>query len=189
MNVGFLTTKTAKGTKEVPLEKQEIFVIFVTFVVKSKSGFEHPPQRRTMTRCEELEAMFNEGAPIAKTFGMRLSFDAEDHAVLTLPYNPGLDHALRGIHGGVYMTLLDTAAWFTVAVARDAQCWITTGEMSVHFLKASRGADLRCVGGLLKAGKRQDIAEARLYGADGDLVGHAVGTFMVLPSVPMKGEG
>jgi len=141
-----------------------------------------------MTRQAQLEAMFNDGAPIARTFGMRLSFDAENHGVLTLPYNPGLDHALRGIHGGVYMTLLDTAAWFTVAVGRDEQSWITTAEMSVHFLKASKGADLRCVGGLLKAGKRQDIAEARLYGADGELVGHAVGTFMVLPSVPMGQE-
>lgn len=63
-----------------------------------------------------LEAMFNDGAHISATFGMRLVFDGEYRGVVTLPYNPGLDHAQRGIHGGVYMTLLDTAAWFTSAV-------------------------------------------------------------------------
>ena len=41
-------------------------------------------------------------APIARLFGMRLSYDACGHAHLHLPYNPKLDHALNGIHGGGY---------------------------------------------------------------------------------------
>ena len=45
--------------------------------------------------------LFNVKAPIAQTFGMTLSFDDDMRAVVDLPYNPGLDHALKGIHGGV----------------------------------------------------------------------------------------
>jgi uncharacterized protein (TIGR00369 family) len=138
-----------------------------------------------MSRREQLESLFNDGAPIAKTFGMRLHYDDADRAVVILPYNPGLDHALQGVHGGIYMTLLDTAAWFSSAVLHDGQCWITTAEMSVHFLKASARTQLRAVGIPIKSGKRQDIVEARVFDAEERLCGHAVGTFVVLPGVPL----
>ena len=135
-------------------------------------------------RIEELAHFFNEKAPIARTFGMRLSFTDEGSAVIELPYNPDLDHALGGIHGGVYATMLDTAGWFTSAVARDG--WVTTSEMAIHFLLPAERTSLRAVGRLVKSGKRQDVAEVHLYDGQDRLIGHAVGTFVVLPSVPMS---
>jgi uncharacterized protein (TIGR00369 family) len=133
-----------------------------------------------------LMRLFNEQAPIAKTFGMTLSFDEERRAVVDLPHNPGLDHALKGIHGGVYMTMLDTAAWFSSAALHQEECWITTSEMAVHFLRASANTHLRAVGTLMKRGKRQDVVEAHLYDGDSKLVGHGVGSFIVLPGIPLK---
>jgi hypothetical protein len=47
-------------------------------------------------RIEELLQLFNEKAPIARYFGMRLSFTDEGNAVIDLPHNPNLDHALGG---------------------------------------------------------------------------------------------
>ncbi|MHB8765869.1 MAG: PaaI family thioesterase [Deferrisomatales bacterium] len=149
-----------------------------------------------MTRAHrraELLRMFNEIAPIAKTFGMRLSFTDDDRAVVDLPFNPGLDHAQAGIHGGVYATLLDTAGWFTAAVAHGDSSWIATSEMSIHFLQPSARVDLRAEGRMIKRGKRQDVVEMLLYDGAGDLVGHGTGTMMVLPHIPLKvglaGEG
>lgn len=137
-------------------------------------------------RRNELLHMFNQVAPIARTFGMRLSFTDEGNAVVDLPYNPGLDHALDGIHGGVYATMLDTAGWFTAAVAHDADCWLATAEMSVHFLAPVAHTSLRAVGRLIKRGRRQDVAEMHLYDREGRLVGHATGTFIILPNVSLS---
>jgi uncharacterized protein (TIGR00369 family) len=137
-------------------------------------------------RRDELLHIFNEVAPIARTFGMRLSFTEEGSAVVDLPYNPGLDHALGGIHGGVYATMLDTAGWFTSAAAHDVDCWLATAEMSMHLLLPAERASLRAVGRLIKTGKRQDIAEMHLYDGEGRLVGHATGTFIILPGVPLS---
>lgn len=137
-------------------------------------------------RINELLHMFNEMAPIARTFGMALSYTDEGHAIIDLPYNPGLDHPLGGIHGGVYTTMLDTAGWFTAAAAHDASCWLATAEMSVHFLAPAERTSLRATGQLIKRGRRQDIAEMRLYDGEGRLVGHATGTFIVLPNVPLS---
>jgi len=133
----------------------------------------------------ELERVFNEVAPIARFFGMRLSYTEERNAVVTLPYNPNLDHPLGDVHGGVYATMLDVAGWFTAAAARDVDCWIATAEMSIHFLLPVRQTSLRAVGRLLKPGKRQDVAEMHLYDGQDRLVGHAMGTFIVLPDVSL----
>lgn len=136
-------------------------------------------------RIAELLELFNEKAPIARTFGMRLSYTDEGNAVIDLPYNPDLNHAQGGIHGGIYATMLDTASWFTAAATHDASCWVATSEMTVHFLQPAERTALRAVGQMVKSGKRQDIAEAHLYDEQTRLVGHAVGTFIVLPGVPL----
>ena len=129
--------------------------------------------------------MFNEVAPIARTFGMKLSYNDKDQAIVDLPYNPHLDHAMGGVHGGVYATMLDTAGWFTAA-AHEVDCWLATAEMSVHFLVPTAQTSLRAVGRLIKQGRRQDIAEMHLYDRDSRLVGHATGTFIILDSVPLS---
>lgn len=134
-------------------------------------------------RIDELLHMFNERAPIARTFGMEISFTDDRRAVVTLPHNPDLDHALGGVHGGVYATLLDTAGWFTAAAAHEASHWIATSELSIHFLLPAEGTSLRAMGRLIKTGQRQDVAEAHLYDEDDRLIGHAVGTFIPLPDV------
>jgi len=136
-------------------------------------------------RVQELVRIFNQVAPIARYFGMRLSYTEERNAVVTLPYNPNLDHPLGGVHGGVYATLLDCAGWFTAAASHESDCWIATAEMSIHFLLPVKQTTLRAVGRLLKPGKRQDIVEMRLYDGQDQLVGHAMGTFMVLPDIPL----
>ena len=135
---------------------------------------------------DELLNLFNHRAPIARTFGMKLSFTPEGNAVIDLPHNPGLDHALDGIHGGVYATLLDSAGWFTAAAAHDNSCWLATTEMSIHLLAPASKTSLRAEGRLIRRGNRQDVAEMHLYDSDGKLVAHATGTFVLLPNIPLS---
>jgi uncharacterized protein (TIGR00369 family) len=139
----------------------------------------------SLERMQELERAFNEVTPIARYFGMTLAYTKEHNAVVTLPYNPNLDHPMGGVHGGVYATLLDVAGWFTAAAAHDGACWIATSEMSIHFLLPVKQTSLRAIGRLIKPGKRQDIAEMHLYDGQDHLVGHAMGTFMVLPDISL----
>ena len=137
-------------------------------------------------RTDRLLYMFNEVAPIARTLGMRLSFTAEGSAVVDLPYNPALDHGAGGIHGGVYAVVMDSAGWFTSAAAHDEDTWIATGELSIHFLQPVERRALRAVGRLIKKGRRQDVAEVHLYDETGRLVGHATGTFVLVPGTALQ---
>ena len=81
--------------------------------------------------------------------------------------------------------MLDTAAWFTAAAAHEESCWLVTSELSMHFLAPATRTALRAVGRMIKRGKRQDVAEAHLYDEQGLLVGHATGTFIILPHIPL----
>lgn len=140
-------------------------------------------------RIRQLLHMFNQTVPIARTFGMTLSYTEEGNAVVDLPYNPDLDHGLGGVHGGVYATLLDTAGWFTAAASHDESSWMATAEISIHFLAPVERTPLRATGRLIKGGRRQDVAEMHLYDGRGQLVGHATGTFILLPKVSLPAAG
>ena len=133
----------------------------------------------------KLLHLFNESVPIAQCYGMRLSYTEEGNAVIDLPYNPNLNHGLGGIHGGVYATMLDCAGWFTAAASHGESSWVATSEISVHFLLPSKETSLRGLGRLIKSGDRQDIAEMYLYDEENHPVGHATGTFIVLPNIPL----
>ncbi len=135
---------------------------------------------------QELLKLFNEIAPIAKFFGMILSFDDLARAILDLPYNPKLNHSLGGIHGGVYATMLDNAGWFASAVTHEKSCWVATSEMSFHLFAPVAETNLKAIGTVIKSGKRQDVCEMRLYDGDNQLVAHVTGTFIILPSVPLR---
>jgi len=89
-------------------------------------------------RIEQLLEQFGT-APIVKTFGMRLSFHNLDQiglfgAVVDLPYNEKLNHFEGGIHGGVYCTIIDTAAWFTSAACTPLSTWVATSDLNIRFL-------------------------------------------------------
>jgi acyl-CoA thioesterase len=115
-------------------------------------------------------------APIITSLGSRLSYDDEGEAVWDMPYHPGFDHALEGVHGGVFATLLDNAGWFTVAPYYDT--WIATVEFQVRLLEHVRKRDLRAVGHLIKLGKRLATTRMEVLTADdGKIVAMGSGTF------------
>ncbi len=131
-------------------------------------------------RIQQLIRLSKKGSPIARTLGVKLSFDDSNESIVDMDYNPNLDNVVGYIHGGIYATLLDMAGWFACAAAHDETCWIATSHITVHYLEAARETSLRAIGRVIKRGKRQDVAEMNLYDGEGNLVGHASGTFVVL---------
>lgn len=131
-----------------------------------------------MTYQDELKQEFFQQSPILQALGFSLSFSASGDAVIEMPYNPLYNHSGGAIHGGIYMTLLDSAGWFASALQREGRDWIATSEISVHLLKPAQNTSLRAVGRVIRNGRRQIIAEAHLYNQDGELVGHGIGTYI-----------
>jgi uncharacterized protein (TIGR00369 family) len=116
------------------------------------------------------------GAPLGAHLGMRLRF-ADGRAIVDLPWAVHLDHGMSGIHGGVFGTLVDTAAWFTAALHYDV--WIATIEFQTRLLEPIAGEDLVATGSLVRAGKRLATATAEVRTASGTLAAVGSASFTV----------
>lgn len=118
-------------------------------------------------RVGALEAMFTR-ANFLTHLGATITFDDQFRSIVALAHKPELEHAMRGVHGGVLATLIDAAAWCAAAVHYPS--WIATVEFDVRLLEPVVGEDLVAVGRLVRAGKRIAVAETEVRTAAGRLV-------------------
>jgi uncharacterized protein (TIGR00369 family) len=126
-------------------------------------------------RRAELVVLFAT-APMKRTFGMSFGYEG-DCAAFVLPYNPSLNHALGGVHGGVIATLIDNAGWFTAAAYYDT--WLSTVDLNVRLLEPVRGEDLEARGKMVRSGDRLAMTDMEVRTAKGQLVATGTGTFAV----------
>jgi uncharacterized protein (TIGR00369 family) len=120
--------------------------------------------------------------PIAELLGFRLVEVDPGHAVFeVLPgeqhYNP-----IGVVHGGLAMTLLDSAMGCAVQSHMPAGAGYTTLEAKSNLVRAVTGKSgiLRAIGKLIHVGSRVATAEGRLVDAAGKLYAHATTTCLVL---------
>ena len=142
---------------------------------------------RTMSGIDFLRAI-RDGrlppAPMATLLGFSLVEVEPGHAVFECV--PGERHynPIGVVHGGLAMTLLDSAMGCCVQSAMPPGAGYTTLEAKTNLVRAITIATgrLRAIGKLVHAGKRVATAEGRLEDAAGKLYAHASTTCIVLNS-------
>src|SRR5260221_1011807 len=140
---------------------------------------------RTQPGIEFLRAIRDgrlPGPPIAQLLGFSLVEVEPGHAVFEcIPgerhYNP-----IGVVHGGLAMTLLDSAMGCAVQTHMPAGSSYTTLEAKTNLVRAitAETGPLRAIGRTLHVGKRMATAEGRLEDAAGKLYAHTTSTFIVL---------
>ena len=140
---------------------------------------------RRMSGLEFLRAIRDgrlPSPPIAEILGFRLVEAEPGHAVFELV--PGERHynPIGVVHGGLAMTLLDSAMGCSVQTRMPAGGGYTTLEAKTNLVRAVTHATgrLRAIGKLVHLGKRVATAEGRLEDAQGRLFAHATTTCIVL---------
>ncbi|HYG54337.1 MAG TPA: PaaI family thioesterase [Burkholderiales bacterium] len=141
--------------------------------------------RRSMSGLEFLRAI-RDGrvppAPMAKLIGFRLV--EVDVGQVVFEVVPGEQHynPLGTVHGGLAMTLLDSAMGCAVHTHLPSGTGYTTLEAKTNLVRAITAATgkLRAIGTTVHVGKRIATAEGRLEDAAGKLYAHATTTCIVL---------
>jgi uncharacterized protein (TIGR00369 family) len=140
---------------------------------------------RSMAGIEFLRAIRDRKLPpppIAELLGFDLVEVEPGHAVFECV--PGEQHynPIGVVHGGLAMTLLDSAMGCAVQTQMRAGGGYTTLEAKTNLVRAitSTSGKLRAVGKIIHLGKRVATAQARLEDAAGKLCAHASTTCMVL---------
>jgi uncharacterized protein (TIGR00369 family) len=140
---------------------------------------------RSMSGMDFLRAMRDGKVPhppICALMNYRLVEVEPGHAVFEgtpaeQHYNP-----IGVVHGGLAMTLLDSAMGCAVHTKMPAGGGYTTLEAKTNLVRAitSDAGKLRAIGHVVHLGKRVATAEARLEDAAGKLYAHATTTCIVL---------
>ncbi len=142
---------------------------------------------RTMLGIEFLRAIRDgrlPASPIAQLLGFSLVEVEPGHAVFEC--TPGERHynPIGVVHGGLAMTLLDSAMGCCVQTKIPAGAGYATLEAKTNLVRPITMATgkLRAVGKVLHVGKRVATAEGRLEDAQGKLYAHATTTCIVVPA-------
>jgi uncharacterized protein (TIGR00369 family) len=121
--------------------------------------------------------------PIAVVLGFSLVEVEPGRAVFEVV--PGEHHynPIGVVHGGLAMTLLDSAMGCAVQTHMPAGSGYTTLEAKTNLVRAITADTgmLRAIGKTVHVGKRMATAEGRLEDAAGKLYAHATTTCIVLP--------
>jgi uncharacterized protein (TIGR00369 family) len=120
--------------------------------------------------------------PIMSTLGARLESVAAGQAVFTMTpsechYNP-----IGSVHGGVYSTLLDSAAACAVHTLLPAGVGYTSLDLSVRFIGRIdvETGPVTCTGSVTHMGRRTALAEAVLTSRTGKLLATATSNCLIL---------
>ncbi|MFJ4466856.1 PaaI family thioesterase [Streptomyces sp. NPDC089424] len=121
--------------------------------------------------------------PIAATLGFGLEEVEAGRAVFVM--EPGEEHynPIGSVHGGVYATLLDSAAGCAVQSVLPAGMGYTSLDLTLKFLRPITvdTGKVRAVGTVLSQGRRTALAQAELFDARDRLLAHATSSCMLIP--------
>ncbi|WP_263164378.1 PaaI family thioesterase [Streptomyces sp. SCSIO ZS0520] len=131
----------------------------------------------------EIQAGRLPGPPVSATLDFTLA--EVDEGRVTFTIMPGEEHynPLGSVHGGVYATLLDSAAGCAVHSTLPPGMGYTSLDLTVKFLKritADTGR-VRAVGTVVSRGRQTALAEARLLDAEDRLLAHATSSCLLFP--------
>lgn len=119
------------------------------------------------------------------------SFDDGGIHIVELEISDEMRGPGGAVHGGLVASLVDRAGAY--AIARDSQRPVATSNVALSYLASASGGPLRATATTLRVGRRQGVAEVKVYdqGREGRLVATAVITLSYLPDAsaqPRVGE-
>jgi len=121
-------------------------------------------------------------APISVTLDFTLTEVEPGHAVFEVVPSERHYNPIGVVHGGLALTLLDSAMSCSVQSKVPAGSGYTTLELKVNLVRAITATTgrLRAIGKVVHLGKTIATAEGRLEDAQGKLYAHGVTTCIIL---------
>ena len=131
------------------------------------------------THIDALLALVNAG-PYFELLSMKVCEIRAGYARVEMDFERKHLNNFGAIHGGVYASLIDTAAYWSVYCDLDEQAGYTTIDLSVNNLSMIREGRILVEGRAIKTGRSICLAEAAAKGADGRLLAYGTSKLMLL---------
>lgn len=123
--------------------------------------------------------------PMADTMGFRLAAVEPGMARFECLIGPHLLNPFGTVHGGVALSLIDSAAGCAVHSSLPPGMGYASIETKVNYTRALRHDSglVTAIGLVLSRGKKIATAEAKVRTADGELIAHGTSTLLLMPNV------
>ena len=139
----------------------------------------------TLAGMDYIQAIFRgelPAPPISELMGFRGVEAEPGRAVFEMTPGPQHYNPIGSVHGGIALTLLDSAMGCAVHTTLAAGVGYTTLEVKTNFVRpitAETGL-IRCEGVVLHQGSRVATAEGKLTDGGGKLLAHGTTTCLIL---------
>lgn len=137
-----------------------------------------------LSGMEYIEAIFRgelPAPPISDLLGFRGVEAEPGRAVFEMEPGPQHYNPIGSVHGGIALTLLDSAMGCAVHTTLGPGVGYTTLEVKTNFVRpisVDTGV-IRCEGTVLHSGSRIATAEGKLTDANGKLLAHGTTTCLI----------
>jgi uncharacterized protein (TIGR00369 family) len=126
--------------------------------------------------------------PYFRLLSMNIRELALGHALLEVEMTEKHLQAFGYVHGGVFASIIDTAAFWAVFCELDEDVGITSVDLKLNYLAPVQKGKLTARGRRIKLGKTLGLGEADITGEDGRLIAHGTSTLIVLPGFGLAGQ-
>jgi uncharacterized protein (TIGR00369 family) len=90
------------------------------------------------------------------------------------------------VHGGVFASIIDAAAFWAVYSEVEEDAGMTTVDLKLNYLAPAASGKLIAHGRRIKLGRTLGLGEAEITDVDGRLLAHGTSTLMVIPVMPFR---
>ncbi|CAA0102978.1 Uncharacterised protein [Halioglobus japonicus] len=98
---------------------------------------------------------------------------------LELEVGPQHLHSAGSVHGGVFLTLLDTVMSRAVRASRPERCYTPTMQLSGNFFRPLSDGSIYAEGRVRNSSRKTVFAEGKLYDRQRRLLAQGTATFIV----------
>jgi uncharacterized protein (TIGR00369 family) len=141
-----------------------------------------------MTR-REFQAVIDGALPVGRGFGLQVESLGQGKAAIRMPFRAEMVRPGGTIAGPAMMALADCVMYAVVLGMKREAVMAVTSNLSIHFLRAPKPADLLAQGELLRLGRRLAVVAVTIY-AEGETepVAHATGTYALPTQASAEGS-
>jgi uncharacterized protein (TIGR00369 family) len=122
-----------------------------------------------------------QAVPLFGELGYEFTGAGEGWSEITFTASPAANNLYGIVHGGVWLVLADSAMGGALATVAAIDERILTAQSDFRWLRPLDGPTIRTRAQVLRRGRTLSHCEARLYDATDRQIGHATGTYVVLP--------
>ena len=133
-------------------------------------------------RLEALRSRF-ESSPFIRHLGMRFTSSPES-GVVTIAIEPDPSkhfQSFGNVHGGVTLSLADTAGASALVSALPAGHRVATVSLAMQFTAPIGDETIVAEGGVVSRSRRYGSVNVTVVGGDGRVVAHGIATYAIRP--------